>query len=139
QEAGTIGSDNFVEAVSGWQIDGDGNAEFNSVALRGGLLEDSDIRNLTIKGAIKNDSEDFLINSQGITLKTDTGTFGLSTVISWVDNQSNTSAGIFADSDVLGGDSVLALSSDSFVSIVDADADATVMTIPSNGSLGGGT
>jgi len=38
KENGTIGSNNYVEDVSGWQIEGNGDAEFNSIKIRDGLI-----------------------------------------------------------------------------------------------------
>jgi len=37
KEAGTIASDNYEAGSAGWQIDGQGNAEFNDVVIRGKL------------------------------------------------------------------------------------------------------
>lgn len=38
KENGTIGSNNYVEDVSGWQIEGNGDAEFNSIKIRDGII-----------------------------------------------------------------------------------------------------
>ena len=48
KENGTIGSNNYVEDVSGWQIEGNGDAEFNSVKIRNGSIINSiDISSFT--------------------------------------------------------------------------------------------
>jgi phage minor structural protein len=70
---GIIESDNYVADTSGFQIDGAGNAEFNSVKIRGTLYACTlDTGNtMTVKGAIESDG--FVLGSTGWKL-TGTGT-----------------------------------------------------------------
>ncbi|MDR9419462.1 hypothetical protein [Gracilimonas sp.] len=49
KSAGTIGSDNYSAGSAGWQIDGTGDAEFNSITARNGSVIDSTFTNLKYK------------------------------------------------------------------------------------------
>lgn len=78
KSAGTVGSDNYSAGSSGWQIEGNGDAEFNDVRIRGSgskITDNAELENLSITGTLlldggvlQNSSANTKFNSQGITL-----------------------------------------------------------------------
>ena len=82
KDGGTIGSNNYVANTSGWIINGNGDAEFNQIAVRNGIISGGSIQdgatlsNLTItgelsmgtNGVITNANDDFKIENTGISL-----------------------------------------------------------------------
>lgn len=83
KDGGTIGSANYVADTSGWIINGNGDAEFNQIAVRNGVIKGGSIQdgatlsNLTItgelsmgtSGVITNDNDDFSITNDGVELE----------------------------------------------------------------------
>lgn len=77
KDAGTIGSDNYEEGVSGWIIKGSGDAEFNNVIVRGELGD------LVVKGTIKDANDKFFIDENGIKFEIPDDTLDVTTTVVW--------------------------------------------------------
>jgi hypothetical protein len=91
---GIIKSDNYSAGTLGWQIEGDGDAEFNDVTVRGavyatsgeftGTLKVTNIeagKTLTVNGAISVAGGDVILDSNGIRIYGDLLGFFISTTV----------------------------------------------------------
>jgi hypothetical protein len=104
---GYVESNGYTAGVSGWRISGSGDAEFGNVVVRGALSTSNIVGDLTMDGgAIKNASNTYVIDEDGITF--DGGTYNASgSIIKWNDGGS-TEYGRIAGGDI-GGNAVLAI------------------------------
>jgi hypothetical protein len=67
---GYVESNGYTAGVSGWRISGSGDAEFGNVVVRGSLSTSNIVGDLTMQsnGAIKNSTNDYVIDENGIQL-----------------------------------------------------------------------